>query len=692
MAKLSLLAGSTSVSVQVFIQNSSVSTGAGLTGLAYNTASLVASYVQPAGSRTAITLATLAAANSAWSSGGFKEIDATNCPGLYRLDIPNAALTGATHVTIHLKGAANMVPCLLEVELVAYNPFDAVRLGLTALPNAAAEASGGLFTRGTGAGQINQDGNGRIDVNLKAILGTVLTETTGYIAAAFKKLFNVATPTAQADNLPLNTDYTAARAAKIDYLTGDAFARIGAAGAGLSALGDTRLANLDAAVSSRASDANMATLLARLTSTRAALLDNLNVGGLVASSAEAASVQNNTRVVRVVPAQIERPDAGSITIPIELLLYDSVGNMEAPDAAPTLVVLGSDGTDLSSRLDSGTMALVATGRYRAILTVAVADTLDALRFVFSVVEGGATRVYVNASWIVDTTAVDFTSADRSDLQAAKASAAAIQAKLPAGGATIGDATEANVSARATPAQVASALATYDGPTNAEMEARTLAAAAYSTASAVATLQSAIDALNNLSSVQAQAAAAAALAAYDPPTNAEMEARTLPTASYATASALSTAAANVATLLGKFTGITLLAQWLGLIAGKQVGDTTARNEIRATGAGSGTFNETTDSVEAIRDRGDAAWTTGSGGGSGGMALTDAVPTSPAASSVGEALAASLHWRLGKKVLTDNGDGTYTLRTYRAHATEFTAETLWHEETLNHPTAPSEVTPA
>src|SRR5574343_350227 len=39
----------------------------------------------------------------------------------------------------------------------------------TALPDAAAEASGGLFTRGTGAGQINQDSNGRIDTNVAAI-------------------------------------------------------------------------------------------------------------------------------------------------------------------------------------------------------------------------------------------------------------------------------------------------------------------------------------------------------------------------------------------------------------------------------------------------------------------------------------------------------------------------------------------
>lgn len=75
-------------------------------------------------------------------------------------------------------------------------------------------------------------------------------------------------------------------------------------------------------------------------------------------------------------------------------------------------------------------------------------------------------------------------------------------------------------------------------------------------------------------------------------------------------------AGVTTLLSRipaalFSGITSLAQWLGLLGGKQVGNSTARTEMRATGAGSGTFDETTDSQEALRDRGDAAWTTGSG---------------------------------------------------------------------------------
>lgn len=75
-------------------------------------------------------------------------------------------------------------------------------------------------------------------------------------------------------------------------------------------------------------------------------------------------------------------------------------------------------------------------------------------------------------------------------------------------------------------------------------------------------------------------------------------------------------AGVTTLLSRipsalFSGITSLAQWLGLIAGKQTGNSTARTELRATGAGSGTFDETADSQEAIRDRGDAAWITATG---------------------------------------------------------------------------------
>ena len=55
-----------------------------------------------------------------------------------------------------------------------------------------------------------------------------------------------------------------------DFLTGDAFVRIGAAGAGLTALGDTRIANLDAAVSSRTKPAD--------TQARVTVVDTINWG------------------------------------------------------------------------------------------------------------------------------------------------------------------------------------------------------------------------------------------------------------------------------------------------------------------------------------------------------------------------------------------------------------------------------
>lgn len=159
----------------------------------------------------------------------------------------------------------------------------------------------------------------------------------------------------------------------------------------------------------------IADLLGRLTATRAGYLDKLNISGNVASSAEASSFINNTRCVRSVPQIVERPDSGTTTYRIELFLYDSEGNMEAPDSAPTIALVNQGGTDLSSRLDSTTMSLVSTGKYRSIYTASDTDDLEQLKWEFSVVEGGNTRVYGNDTVIVDTTAVDFTSADRTKL-------------------------------------------------------------------------------------------------------------------------------------------------------------------------------------------------------------------------------------------------------------------------------------
>jgi hypothetical protein len=59
----------------------------------------------------------------------------------------------------------------------------------------------------------------------------------------------------------------------------------------------------------------------------------------------------------------------------------------------------------------------------------------------------------------------------------------------------------------------------------------------------------------------------------------------------------------------FAGITSLAKWLGIIAGKTA-DAGTLAEVNATPAGVG-YDNTADSEEAIRDRGDSAWITATG---------------------------------------------------------------------------------
>ena len=76
---------------------------------------------------------------------------------------------------------------------------------------------------------------------------------------------------------------------------------------------------------------------------------------------------------------------------------------------------------------------------------------------------------------------------------------------------------------------------------------------------------------------------------------------------ATQGSVDTIDTNVDTLLTRipaalFSGITSLAEWLGLMAGAQTANATALTEIKATGAGSGTYDESTDSMEAIAGAG------------------------------------------------------------------------------------------
>lgn len=155
--KLLVQKGKTSYLANIFIQDSSSSTGAGLTGLVFNSSSLVCYRSRSddgnAGG-TAITLATQT--KGTWATGGFIEKDATNMPGVYEIGITNASLaTGSDYCVLMFKGATNMAPCVLEIQLTGIDVEDAVRAGMTALPNVASGSAGAIPTTGTGANQIS---------------------------------------------------------------------------------------------------------------------------------------------------------------------------------------------------------------------------------------------------------------------------------------------------------------------------------------------------------------------------------------------------------------------------------------------------------------------------------------------------------------------------------------------------------
>ena len=111
---------STSVIMHVFIGDSSVTTGAGLTGLTNASSGLVISAIHPGDASATVysvassnvetisTLGTYAAPTS--GKVRFKELDSTNMPGVYELHLANGLFSVSSDTTLRLtlKGATNM--------------------------------------------------------------------------------------------------------------------------------------------------------------------------------------------------------------------------------------------------------------------------------------------------------------------------------------------------------------------------------------------------------------------------------------------------------------------------------------------------------------------------------------------------------------------------------------------------------
>lgn len=106
-----------------------------------------ASYQRQGAARVDITAITLASASATHADGGFILVDDTNMKGVYRFDVPDLAFAaGVDFVLIYLLAATgkNTITRPIKIDLTTVDLRDGVRGGMTAIPNAVADAAGGL--------------------------------------------------------------------------------------------------------------------------------------------------------------------------------------------------------------------------------------------------------------------------------------------------------------------------------------------------------------------------------------------------------------------------------------------------------------------------------------------------------------------------------------------------------------------
>ena len=169
-AEMTVGHGETSQLIEIFIPDSSSTTGAGLTGVAFGDVSTAFYYCSGAAEVELSGLQTMTLGT--WATEGFIEIDATNMPGWYQFGIPNAALvTGCGDETVfHLEGATDMVPTGFAVLLEVFNHSD-----LEALVDDIGVAGAGLGDLGGMSTGMKAEVEAEVDDSIGGGTGTAMT-------------------------------------------------------------------------------------------------------------------------------------------------------------------------------------------------------------------------------------------------------------------------------------------------------------------------------------------------------------------------------------------------------------------------------------------------------------------------------------------------------------------------------------
>lgn len=164
-------------------------------------------------------------------------------------------------------------------------------------------------------------------------------------------------------------------------------------------------------------NAGIGTLLTRMTASRALYLDNLNVGGPVASQADINALNQSAsrRLILTTLQQLERPESGSTSYQIEARTFDGDGAAVNADSTPTLTATGILSGSLAANLSAATNP--ATGVYRWTYSVTSGATQEQIRFDLSAVLSASTFTIAAFSSVVDLVSATWTSTDATRLTA-----------------------------------------------------------------------------------------------------------------------------------------------------------------------------------------------------------------------------------------------------------------------------------
>ena len=130
-----------------------------MTGLSHATSGASAAYVRE-GASVVNRISLCPGVLGTYKSGGFVEVDPVLMPGVYQLGVPDAAFEPGADTVLLVVTFPGVRIDPIEINLVAYDPQDEQRLGMTALgPEGRIAALRGAFPRLTARELVEEHGS-----------------------------------------------------------------------------------------------------------------------------------------------------------------------------------------------------------------------------------------------------------------------------------------------------------------------------------------------------------------------------------------------------------------------------------------------------------------------------------------------------------------------------------------------------